>query len=70
MKIKKFKNIQNKHKKNYSQKIYDNKMKNNVFLHQIEIKNIQNSIKSLSKKINYLELCINRILGTQKPPHY
>ncbi|QFQ32336.1 hypothetical protein [Buchnera aphidicola] len=70
MKIKKFKNIQNKNKKIYNQEIYYNELKNNIFLHKKEIKNIQDNIKNLSKKINYLESCMNRILDIQKPPHY
>lgn len=70
MKINTFKNIQKKNKKICSQKIYFDELKNNLLLHKIEIKNMQANIQNLSKKINYLKLYINRMLGMQKPPHY
>ncbi|QCI18485.1 hypothetical protein D9V63_02690 [Buchnera aphidicola (Aphis nasturtii)] len=70
MKINTFKNIQKKNKKICSQKIYFDELKNNLLLHKIEIKNMQANIQNLSKKINYLKLYINRMLGIQKPPHY
>ncbi|QIQ41529.1 MAG: hypothetical protein G4B00_02690 [Buchnera aphidicola (Aphis urticata)] len=70
MKINTSKNMQNKNKKICSQNIYFDELKNNVLLHKIEIKNMQENIQNLSKKINYLKLYINQMLRIQKPPHY
>ncbi|QCI16755.1 hypothetical protein D9V60_02705 [Buchnera aphidicola (Aphis craccivora)] len=57
-------------KKFYLQKKYIKALKNKILLHQIEIKNIQENIKYLSKKLNYINLYINRLSGINRPPHY
>ncbi|QCI17332.1 hypothetical protein D9V62_02710 [Buchnera aphidicola (Aphis helianthi)] len=70
MKKKFFKNIENDNKKINIQEKYINELKNKISLNQIEIKNIQETIKNLSKKINDIKLYIDRLLKVRQPPHY
>lgn len=70
MKKNTFKKTKKNNKKTYNQKKYINELKNQILLHEMQIKKIQENIQNLSKKLNYMNLYINRLSVIQKPPHY
>ncbi|QCI25152.1 hypothetical protein D9V76_02735 [Buchnera aphidicola (Rhopalosiphum padi)] len=63
-------------KKHILRKILDtqkkdiNEIKEAILLYQMEIINIQKKMQELSKKLNYITLCVNRLSKIQLPPHY
>lgn len=63
-------------KKHILRKILDtqkkdiNEIKKAILLYQMEIINIQKKMQELSKKLNYITLCVNRLSKIQLPPHY